>query len=63
MTWYPNAIAADDERMEDVSYTNPLTSIVGVLHDSHELNSVVAQIPDSGQSVGGELFVRSNPVF
>lgn len=34
------------------------TGIVGVLHNGHELDDVVAEILDSGQDVCSELFVR-----
>jgi hypothetical protein len=35
-------------------------SIVSVLHDSHQLDSVVAQLLDTGQHVGRELCELAN---
>lgn len=40
-----------------------LTGVIGVLHNSHELNDVVAKGMDAWQGVSCELFVRPNPVF
>lgn len=40
-----------------------LTSIIGVLHDGHELDDIVAQVFDTWQGIPRELLVRTNPQF
>ena len=40
-----------------VSHVVPKASIVGMLLDSHDLNAVVAQLPDAGKHVAFELEV------
>ena len=41
----------------------PKTSIISVLHDSHELNRIVTKIFDSWQDISGELSVCANSWF
>lgn len=34
--------------------------VVGVLHDGHELDGIVAQLLDAGKDIGGELGEQAN---
>jgi hypothetical protein len=39
------------------------TGVVGVLHDGHELDGVVAQVSDAGEDVFGEFGVSGDTTF
>ena len=40
-----------------------LTSIICVLHDRHELNDIVPQIPDTRERIACELLVCADPIL
>lgn len=49
-------------RREEVVDLVSKTGVVGVLHDSHQLDHVVAKILDAGKHGPGELLVGCNPL-
>lgn len=56
VVWKSVAATRSEEAVDLV----PETGVVGVFHDSHQLDGIVSQVLDARESVGSELFVACN---
>lgn len=55
--------AISTARREEVVDLIAKTGVVGMLHDSHQLDHIVAKILDPGEHILGELLVGCNPLL